>query len=133
MFNLEVSTDHSYVANGYAVHNCRACLAMHGTEHDLDEPGPLDHPGGRCARVPRTKTWAELGITGVKDRKPAIQDAATFFNNLPETDQRAILGNRGYEAWKAGDYPMSAWSKRQSNTGWRDSIVATQAPRTVAT
>ena len=69
----------------------------------------------------------------MKDRKPAIQDAATFFNNLPETDQRAILGNRGYEAWKAGDYPMSAWSKRQPNTGWRDSIVATQAPRTVAT
>ena len=129
MFNLEVSKDHSYVANGYAVHNCRACLAMHGTEHDLDEPGPLGHQQCRCGRVPRTKTWAELGFTGIRERKPAIQDAESFFNNLPETDQRAILGNRGYEAWKRGDYPMSAWSKRQQNTGWRDSFVPTVAPK----
>ena len=108
---------------------CRACFAMHGREFDTSTPGPEGHPQCRCTRVTRTKTWEELGFTGITERKPAIRDASTYFENLPEKDQRAILGARGYEAWKAGNYPIDSWVRRQANTGWRDSYVTTQPPK----
>ena len=133
MFNIEVDGDHSYVAGGYAVHNCRACLAMHGREFDTTIPGPEGHPQCRCTRVPRTKTWAELGITGAKDRKPAIKDAEQHFRSLPVEDQKAILGANGYAAWKAGLYPMSDWVRKQKNDGWRDSWTATRPPAVLST
>lgn len=103
MYNLQTDTGW-YLANDIITHNCR------------------------CTRVPRTKTWAELGITGVKDRKPAIKDAEQHFRSLPVEDQKAILGANGYAAWKAGLYPMSDWVRKQKNDGWRDSWTATRPP-----
>ena len=42
---------------------CSACFARHGTIHPVSEPGPDDHPRGRCTRLPVLKPWSELGIT----------------------------------------------------------------------
>ena len=103
VYNLQTDTGW-YLANDIITHNCR------------------------CTRVPRTKTWAELGIAGVKDRKPAIKDAEQHFRSLPVEDQKAILGANGYAAWKAGLYPMSDWVRKQKNDGWRDSWTATRPP-----
>lgn len=108
---------------------CRSCVAMHGTEHDLDEDGPHDHHSGRCARVPLTRPWADLGFPGVPEPDLGLDDPEAWFGGLGEDEQRAMLTSRGYDAWKAGDYPMSAWSERRPNTGWRDSIVPTTPPR----
>ena len=105
MYNLQTATGW-YVTNDILTHNCR------------------------CARVPRTKTWAELGITGMRERKPALKDKAEWFNALPAADQQAILGKTGYAAWKAGKYPIDQWATKQSNTGWRDSYVPTRPPST---
>lgn len=96
---------------------CRSCLAMHGEMFDLDVPGPLDHPQGRCGRVP---VVAEENGTFDLSWLP---DAEEHFESLPEADQRAILGNKGYEAWLAGDFPRELWVKRKSTEGWRDSYV----------
>lgn len=41
---------------------CPSCIAQHGTVYPLEQEGPWDHPSGRCARVPVTKSWADLGI-----------------------------------------------------------------------
>ena len=108
---------------------CRACLAMHGQRFPISTPGPQGHQNCKCARVPVAKTWAELGFTGIRERPSLHRSSEAYFNRLSEANQRAILGDAGFEAWKRGDYPMSDWVKRQSNDGWRDSYVATTPPR----
>lgn len=108
---------------------CRSCVAMHGTEHEIDEEGPDDHHSGRCARVPLTKSWADLGIEGVPDVPLDIPDAGEWFDALDEPEQSALLTPRGLNAWKAGNYPLEDWSARRPNTGWRDSIVPSTPPR----
>ena len=100
---------------------CPSCVEQHGRLHRLDEPGPLDHHQGRCARVPRTKTWAELGYD-VPETRPPIESGHDWFNRQPEHVQRSVLGPKRFEAWQAGDYPPDAWSVRRSTTGWRPSF-----------
>ena len=100
---------------------CPSCVMQHGKLHDLDEPGPLDHHQGRCARVPRTKTWAELGYD-VPESRPAIETGLDWFNRQPEGVQRSILGTKRFEAWQEGDYPADKWSVRRETVGWRDAF-----------
>lgn len=107
---------------------CRSCIANHGTVHDVDEPGPDDHPNGRCARVPKTKSWADLGYPGIQDPPDATPNADAWFNRLSAGEQQSILGDRGYAAWKAGDYPRSAWTTKRETSGWRDSMVPSRPP-----
>lgn len=99
---------------------CASCIIQHGELHPLDEPGPLDHHQGRCARVPRTKTWEELGFTDIPEAVPPIESGRDWFNRQPENVQREVLGPKRFEAWQAGDYPPEAWSVRKPTDGWRD-------------
>lgn len=108
---------------------CMSCVAQHGTLHPIDEPGPYDHQNGRCARVPKTKTWQELGFSGMEDPPDHYPDADAWFAGLSEEQQRRTLGKAGYEAYKDGRFPRRAWSVRRSNDGWRDSYVPRRPPR----
>lgn len=108
---------------------CPACLGMSGTEHPLTEPGPLGHPNCRCARAPRTKTWAELGIEGLDEPESALPDAGEWFAGQDDKTQRSILGGARYDAWKRGDYPMTAWAVRKPNPEWRASYQTSPLPR----
>lgn len=96
---------------------CRSCLAMHGQVFGLEVPGPDDHQQGRCSRIPVVRE-----ADGSVDVS-WIPSAADHFDHLPEADQRAILGRRGYDAWVAGDFPIEAWTKTRHTDGWRDSQV----------
>jgi len=40
---------------------CDICAAKNGTRYPLTAPFD-EHPGGRCAPIPVTKSWADLGI-----------------------------------------------------------------------
>ncbi|NUS58904.1 MAG: phage head morphogenesis protein [Streptomycetaceae bacterium] len=102
---------------------CRSCWAQHGRLHGLDEAGPLDHQQGRCARLPATKSWAELGFADVVEPPSVLPDAAATFGGLSEVQQRAILGPAGHAAWAAGEFPMDAWTVRRTTSGWRDSFA----------
>lgn len=126
--NADVLTGWTWVAH-LDPSTCRSCVAMHGTVHALNEPGPLDHQQGRCARVPKTKTWAELGFAGITDPPDSTPDADAWFEALTADQQRGILGDTGYAAWLRGDYPRDAWTTRRTSDGWRDSMVPSKAPR----
>ena len=98
---------------------CPSCIAQHGTLHDIDEPGPLDHHQGRCTRLPKTKTWRELGFDINEPSGLDFESGPDWFNRQPEETQRDILGPKRYEAWRAGGYPFSEWSKPRTSDGWR--------------
>lgn len=109
---------------------CASCVAMHGTIHPLDEPGPLDHQQGRCTRTPVTKTWKELGFDGI-DEPPGLPkpgDGEKWLAKQSEDVQRHILGNKGYEAWQAGQWPSSQWARLRTTEEWRDSYVPARPP-----
>lgn len=108
---------------------CISCIAMHGTEWPLTEPGPIDHQNGRCARLPRTKTWAELGFPNIPEPDSGMIDAGEWFAGLTDEEQRAMLGKRGHEQWLAGRFPMDQWSTRRSTDGWRDSFGPAKPPK----
>lgn len=107
---------------------CPACLAMNGTEHSLDERGPLGHQNCRCTRVPLTKTWRDLGID--RDELPSLlPNAGEWFDQQPVATQQRILGPARYDAWKRGDFPIGQWATRKSNPDWRASYVTSPVPK----
>nr|DAE99997.1 MAG TPA: putative head morphogenesis protein [Caudoviricetes sp.] len=109
---------------------CRSCLAMHGTLHPLNEPGPLDHQQGRCTRVPVTKSWKELGFQG--DEPPgrvSPGDGEKWLRNQPRKVQEHILGVDGLVQWETGNWPSVQWSELRTTGGWRDSYGAAKPPK----
>lgn len=107
---------------------CPACVGMAGTEHPLSESGPDGHQNCRCARMPRTKTWAELGID--LDEPPStLPDAGEWFASLDVDAQRKILGPAKYAAWAKGNYPRDQWATVRRNDGWRRSYVPSSLPK----
>lgn len=107
---------------------CPACWSMHGSEHPIDEPGPIDHQNGRCARLPKTKSWRELGFN-IEEPPSLIPDAATAFDALTTSQKINILGPAKYKAWTAGKFPMKSWATLRHTPAWRDSFVPAPAPK----
>lgn len=102
---------------------CPACWARHGSIHDLGETGPDDHPQGRCARMPVTKSWAELGFEDVIEPEPVVPDAAQVFADLPRVDQLAIMGPVRLKALDDGVLDLADMAVRKDNPDWRRSWV----------
>lgn len=112
-----------------SAHTCRSCWAQHGRLHDLSEPGPRDHPSGRCSRMPKTKTWKELGFDGIEESDASdLLDPAKVFDALTPAQQQSVLGAAGYQAWTEGRFPIAQWSKHRDNSQWRDYYTAAPAP-----
>lgn len=105
---------------------CPSCLAKHGDEYPPDTFGPEDHVQGRCTFVYRTKTAAELGFVGVKEPPPTDYkwQRDTWFDNLTEDSQDAILGKGRADFLRAGG-DWSALSTRRENPEWRAHHVST--------
>lgn len=104
--------------------SCPSCWAMHGTVHPLDEPGPLDHQSGRCARVPKTRSWVDLGFD-VDEPDDLTPDAQAVFRALPRDQQARILGTQRLELLDRGDIAWPDLARRRTTTGWRDSYAPT--------
>lgn len=123
VFNLEVDEDHSYIANGFVVHNCAACWAMHGTEHRLDEILD-DHPNGRCTAIPLSRTWAEIGarygvdLSDIPDTNPEIEPGTALFEKLSQEQQIKILGPAKWQAWKDGKFALADIVGRARSKEW---------------
>lgn len=103
---------------------CPSCWAQHGQLHPLEEPGPLDHQSGRCARTPKTKSWKDLGFD-VPEPADVMPDARQVFDSLPRADQLAIMGPARLDALDRGDITWDDLSTRRRTDGWRDSYGVT--------
>ena len=115
--NSDVLAGWVWLAN-LSERTCPSCVAMHGAEHALDEPGPLDHPQGRCSRMPLVKPELVPGAP-----TPAIESGPEWLARQPEGVQRSVLGPRRFEAWQDGDYPVSRWAVRRESPDWRASYA----------
>lgn len=76
-----------------------------------------DHPNGRCTPVPLTKSWAELGIPGMAEQPP-IQSGQSQFLMLPADQQRRIMGDASYRAWKAGAVSLEDFVGVKTSSQW---------------
>jgi hypothetical protein len=103
---------------------CPACLAMNGSVHPLSEPGPMDHQSGRCARMPKVKSWSALGLSG-KEPADTIPDARKWFADQPPAVQRQIMGSGRLGALQSGKTSWEDLAQRRTTTGWRPSYVTT--------
>ncbi len=82
---------------------CEACIAEHGSIHDLDET--LDgHYNCRCAPLPYVE-----GLTETPER------GEDWFNNLSEAEQRGVMGDTKYDAYKAGKFEFGDMVRRNEN------------------
>jgi SPP1 gp7 family putative phage head morphogenesis protein len=98
---------------------CPACWGMHGTTHRLDEPGPAGHQQCRCSRVPKTRSWADLGIP-IEEPRSLIIPGNQAFAALPNKDQLEIMGPTRLAALKSGTADWSELAQLKHNSGWRD-------------
>ena len=80
---------------------CVACLAMHGTKHSLDER--MDsHYNCRCTSLPIVKGYDDVYQTGEE-----------WFSQLAEAQQRQVLGQGAWQAWKDGKFKFSELAGRR--------------------
>ena len=95
----------SYIANSDVVKGwiwyadlavaCPSCVAMHGTEHSLDET-LADHWNGGCSSVPL--------VIGAKNDIPTGE---SLFRDLPEAEQKQRMGPEKWQAWQDGKFEFS--------------------------
>lgn len=96
---------------------CVACALMDGTEHPLD--ATLDgHPRCRCAMVPRTKSWEDLGVTGVADTRPPVRSGKAWLEAQPAHVQRAMMGRAKFDAWTSGAISLDDMVARTYSPQW---------------
>lgn len=103
---------------------CPSCWAMHGTVHELTEGGPDDHQNGRCARLPLTKPWKDLGIA-IEEPPSLLPDAQATFDALSPAEQLKVMGQVRLDRLTSGDIAWSDLSTKRSTSGWRDSYGVT--------
>lgn len=99
VYDINVETDHAFYANGFAVHNCAVCWAMHGSVHPLDELFG-SHANCRCSNPP-------LPHTSSPELAPAIPTGEQRFAGLDDATQRRILGPGKWDLYRAGELKLA--------------------------
>lgn len=106
--------------------SCGACISMHGQRFPNEEPGPAGHQNCRCTRVQVTKSWAELGFTGIEDTGIDLEaQRNAWFHNLTDVTQRQILGPGKYDLWQTNQIGWDDLAKRVDTPGWRPAYIET--------
>lgn len=100
---------------------CVICWAMHGTVHDIDEPF-VSHIMCRCAPVPQTATFAELGFEGVQETRASVTPGPEHFARLSEDRQQRILGPAAWQAYHDGDLQLGDLVGRRDDVRWGPSL-----------
>lgn len=96
---------------------CASCWAQSGSEHPVEEQ-MATHPNCRCTKVPRTRSWAELGFPGIPDARPVITPGPVAFDNLSEADRLVILGRAKLDAYNAGQITLADLVQHTRSSRW---------------
>lgn len=113
----------AHVVKGWIWHaelgprTCMSCIAQHGSQFPLTETLD-DHPNGRCAMVPVTVSFEELGLRGLPETRPDIENGEDWFGRQPEEVQRAMMGPGKFEAWQAGQFQFSQLTAERRDPDW---------------
>lgn len=98
---------------------CPACVAMHGQQFPPQQFGPEGHPQCRCARVPVTRSWRELGFD-VDEPPDVFPDADEWIASNPD-QAREALGPGRLDALQDGSMSRGDMAQRRENEEWRAS------------
>jgi polyhydroxyalkanoate synthesis regulator phasin len=99
---------------------CMSCINQHGSEHPITEP-LNDHHNGRCAPLPKTITFQDLGID-IPERREPTPRGEDWFNAQPAAVQREMMGGAKYRAWQDGQFEFSDLSKPYDDTVYGELI-----------
>jgi hypothetical protein len=88
---------------------CLSCTAMHGTIHPLDEV-LSDHHAGRCAPLPQTISYQDLGLD-IEEVVQPIKSGEDWFNSQPVNVQREMMGPSMFQAWQDNKFQFNELSK----------------------
>lgn len=92
---------------------CMACAVEHGTFHTNDES--MDsHYNCRCTSIPVVK--------GYDDK---IQTGEEWFSGLSEKEQRDMMGNSAFDAWKDGKFELSDMATRRHDDVYGEMLTQT--------
>lgn len=89
---------------------CMGCVAKHGSFHPVTEI-LADHHRGRCTQVPKTATYAELGLTGLEETPLNIQAGEEWFRGLSAAQQQKMMGGAMWRAWQDGAFEFGQLSR----------------------
>lgn len=126
------ATRHTYQENRHVVtgwerlaaqddRTCMACVVLDGKRYELDEPMD-DHVQGRCAMIPLTVTYRELGLD-VDEPDFTREKASDWFLRQDEGTQRRMMGPGMFEAWQAGEFKLEDIPKQIRSEVWGNSWV----------
>lgn len=104
---------------------CPSCWSQHGSVHPVEDPGPLDHQRGRCARVPKTQSWADLGFPELDEPADVVPDGRAVFDALTNAEQVAVMGQARLDLLRSGRIDWSDLSTERPSTAWRTSYGVT--------
>ena len=126
--------ENRHVVKGWERHaaaddrTCMACVMLDGKRYGLDESMD-DHVQGRCAMLPITASYRELGID-VDEPDFQREMASDWFQRQDEATQRQMMGKL-YDPWKAGEFQLEDIPKQVRNEVWGNSWVPKSAKELV--
>ncbi len=121
--------DQRGLVKGYKRHaqqdtrTCIACLLEDGHLYETEDEF-TDHVQGRCAVIPVTRSWAELGFPNIPDTNAEWEAGRDWFLRQDESTQRSILGNGMYGAWQGGEISLDDMKTLHRSQEWGDAWQA---------
>ena len=89
---------------------CFACLMMDGEFYPIGQGALQDHPNGKCTPIPVRR--------GHEKDAPSWQTGRAWFEELPEENQRSVMGNARFELWKEQNIAPRSMVFMKDNKVW---------------
>lgn len=100
-----------------SVRTCACCFAMDGTFHPLTER-LAGHPQCRCYMVPVSKSWEELGFTGIEDTGAKQDLGVDVFERLSDEKKLKVLGPSKFKAYQDGKITLEDLVGLKQSKAW---------------